>query len=86
MFRLRVAGDVFKFVMLMKIFRGLKAVRKLAQKSGINQRERKEDKNGSSRKKRKFLNCLKMPQGYYHRCFMKGKSARLQETIQKKEA
>ncbi|MDD3729779.1 MAG: DNA primase [Endomicrobiaceae bacterium] len=88
-----VAGDVFKFVMLIENIPWIEAVRKLAQKSGITIEERKEDKIALS-EKAKIFELLESAARFYHRCFIESKSAQIardyskerglsQETIQK---
>lgn len=71
-----VAGDVFKFVMLIENIPWIEAVKKLAQKSGITIQETNEDKITLS-EKAKIFELLETASKFYHRCFVESKSAQI---------
>jgi len=69
-----VAGDVFKFIMLIEKISWIEAVRKLAQKSGIQIQETNENKFVLS-ERAKIFKLLETTARFYHKCFLETKSA-----------
>ena len=69
-----VAGDVFKFLMLIEKISWIEAVKKLAQKVGIEIEDKKENKIVLSQKAEIFQ-LLETAAKFYHRCFLETKSA-----------
>ena len=69
-----VAGDVFKFVMLIEKISWMEAVKKLAQKVGIKIEDTQENKIVLSQKA-KIFQLLETAAKFYHRCFLETKAA-----------
>ena len=70
-----VAGDVFKFVMLIEKISWIEAVRKLAQKSGVQIEETKENKFVLS-ERAKIFKLLETTAKFYHKCFLETNAAK----------
>ncbi|MFA7074966.1 MAG: DNA primase [Endomicrobiaceae bacterium] len=73
-FGCNVAGDVFKFVMLIENISWIEAVKKLAQKNGITIAETFNEKISVS-EKTKLFEILENTSKFYHRCFIESNSA-----------
>ena len=69
-----VAGDVFKFVMLIENISWIESVKKLAEKNGITIKETFNEKYSVS-EKTKIFELLEMTAKFYNRCLLETKSA-----------
>ena len=69
-----VAGDVFKFVMLIENISWIESVKKLAEKNGITIQETFNEKYSVS-EKTKIFELLEMTAKFYNRCLLETKSA-----------
>lgn len=74
-FGCNVAGDVFKFVMLMDNVSWIESVRKLAEKAGIEIKETKQDIVKVS-EKTKLFEILETSAKFYHRHLLEGNQAK----------
>ena len=70
-----VAGDVFKFVMLIENISWIESVKKLAEKNGIRIQETFNDKNYSVSEKTKIFELLERTAKFYNRCLLESSSA-----------
>ena len=70
-----VAGDVFKFIMLIEKISWIEAVRKLAQKNGIQIEETNENKFVLS-ERAKIFKLLETTAKFYHKCFLETNAAK----------
>jgi len=71
-----VAGDVFKFIMLIEKVSWIEAVKKLAEKSGIQIEETKENKFVIS-ERAKIFKLLETTARFYHKCFLETNAAKV---------
>lgn len=69
-----VAGDVFKFVMLIENISWIESVKKLAEKNGITIQETFNEKYSVS-EKTKIFELLERTAKFYHRCLLESNSA-----------
>ena len=69
-----VAGDVFKFVMLIENISWIESVKKLAEKNGITIQETFNEKYSVS-EKTKIFELLEMTAKFYNRCLLETKAA-----------
>ena len=69
-----VAGDVFKFVMLIENISWVESVKKLAEKNGITIQESFNEKYSAS-EKTKIFELLEMTAKFYNRCLLETKAA-----------
>lgn len=69
-----VAGDVFKFVMLIENISWIESVKKLAEKNGITIQETFNEKYSVS-EKTKIFELLERTAKFYHRCLLESSSA-----------
>ncbi len=69
-----VAGDVFKFVMLIENISWIESVKKLAEKNGITIKETFNEKYSVS-EKTKIFELLEMTAKFYNRCLLETKAA-----------
>ncbi|WP_372519137.1 DNA primase [Candidatus Ruminimicrobiellum ovillum] len=69
-----VAGDVFKFVMLIENISWIESVKKLAEKNGIAIKENFNEKYSVS-EKTKIFELLEMTAKFYNRCLLETKAA-----------
>ncbi|MDR3275320.1 MAG: DNA primase [Endomicrobium sp.] len=74
-FGCNIAGDVFKFVMLIDNMSWIEAVKKLAKKANIEIQETKQDIIKTSEKS-KLFDVLEGSATFYHRCLLESASAK----------
>ncbi len=70
-----VAGDVFKFVMLIENISWIESVKKLAEKNGITIQETFNDNSYSVSEKTKIFELLERTAKFYNRCLLESNSA-----------
>jgi len=70
-----VAGDVFKFVMLIENISWIESVKKLAEKNGITIQETFNDNSYSVSEKTKIFELLERTAKFYNRCLLEASSA-----------
>ena len=70
-----VAGDVFKFVMLIENISWIESVKKLAEKNGITIQETFNDNSYSVSEKTKIFELLERTAKFYNRCLLEANSA-----------